>query len=192
MNKNKEDVKYDGLPMEHEFDGIKELNNPPPPWLLYLFYISVVFSVIYIVYYHYTDYGELQDQEYLSEMADAEVVLQKIKANTKQLEIVLLTDEESLINGKEFFDNKTCIACHGAVGQGNAIGPNLTDEFWIHGSSIEDVFNIIKVGNPTKGMTPFKDILTDKQILEVSSYILDRLVGSNPENAKEPQGEKTN
>ena len=184
---NKEGVKYDGLPMEHEFDGIQELNNPAPPWLLWMFYITVVVSIGYWLYYHVSDYGELQEAEYLSEMAEAD---KEVKANApKQLELVLLTDDESLTEGKELYATKACATCHGANGEGNAIGPNLTDNYWIHGGDIESVFTVIKNGIPTKGMTPFKGQLNDTKILKVSSYLVAKLKGSNPENPKDPQGE---
>ncbi len=188
MEKNNEKVKYDGKPFEHEFDGIKELNNPPPPWIMYLFYITVIFSVFYWVYYHAWGKGDLQDEEYNKEMAAAQVKIDAFKAETKAVEIVLLTDAESLAAGETIYKEKLCATCHGQFGEGNAIGPNLTDNYWISGGSIEDVFNIIKNGVPTKGMTPFKDQLPDDKILQVSSYVLDKLVGSNPANAKEPQG----
>ena len=192
MDNNKANIKYDGKPIEHEFDGIKELNNPPPPWIMYLFYITVVFSVGYWIYYHVAGIGDLQEQEYLSEMKEEDANVAISKAATSSLEIVLLTDEESLNNGENLFKEKTCIVCHGSQGGGNAIGPNLTDNYWINGNTIENVFEMVKNGKPTKGMTPFKDQMTEKQMLEVSSYILGRLVGSTPDNPKDPQGELIN
>jgi cytochrome c oxidase cbb3-type subunit 3 len=187
-NKNKK-VKYDGKPFEHEFDGIKELNNAIPPWLLYMWYISVFFAVVYIVYYHVYEIGDLQEAEYVNQMAKAEAKLEKHKAEAGQFAVVLLTDDGSLAAGKAIFNEKLCITCHAALGEGNTTGPNLTDNYWLHGKGkVEDVFNTIKNGVPTKGMTPYKDQLSEKQILQVSSFILEKLVGSNPPNAKEPQG----
>jgi cytochrome c oxidase cbb3-type subunit 3 len=185
-NKNKK-VKYDGKPFEHEFDGIKELNNAIPPWLLYMWYISVFFAVVYIVYYHVYEIGDLQEAEYVNQMAKAKAEAKLEKPG--QFAVVLLTDDGSLAAGKAIFNEKLCITCHAALGEGNAIGPNLTDNYWLHGKGkVEDVFNTIKNGVPTKGMTPYKDQLSEKQILQVSSFILEKLVGSNPPNAKEPQG----
>ena len=189
-NKSKK-VKYDGKPLDHDFDGIEELNNPIPPWLLYMWYISVAFAVIYFVVYHIWGIADLQDAEYQKQMAKAEAKIEQHKAETGQIAIVLFTDDKNIAAGEAIFKEKLCMTCHGANGEGNAIGPNLTDSYWLHGQgNVEDVFNIIKNGVPTKGMTPFKDQLSDEQILQVSSFILEKLAGSNPPNAKAPQGVK--
>ncbi len=186
MSKNNtEEVKYDGKPMEHEFDGIKELNNPPPPWLMYMFYITVGISIIYWIYYHVSGAGDLQEAEYLNEMKQAE---KDISKNVKTIEIVLLNDEASIAAGEALFTEKGCTACHGKHGEGNAIGPNLTDNYWLHGADVKSVFNVVKNGVPTKGMTPFKGQLSDDKILQLSSFVLLKLKGSNPENPKDPQG----
>ena len=189
MENNNKKVKYDGKPIEHEFDGIKELNNPIPPWLLYLWYISVTVAVVYFVYYHVYELGDLQDAEYENEMAKAEAKLEKHRAESGKIAMVVLTDDGSLAAGEVIYKEKLCATCHGMLGEGNAIGPNLTDNYWLHGNgSVKDIFNTIKNGVPTKGMTPYKDQLGDKQIIQVSSYIIENLVGSNPPNAKDPQG----
>ncbi len=189
MENNNKKVKYDGKPLGHEFDGIQELNNPIPPWLLYLWYISVIFSVVYFVYYHVYGLGDLQDAEYERSMAKAEAKLEKKQNDPGKLAMVVFTDDDNLAVGQKIYQEKLCATCHGALGEGNAIGPNMTDKYWLHGKgTIEDVFNTIKVGVPAKGMTPYKDQLNDEQMLQVSSYILVKLVGSDPPNAKEPQG----
>ena len=189
MENNNKKVKYDGKPLEHEFDGIKELNNPIPPWLVYMWYLSVIFAVVYFVYYHVYDLGDLQDAEYLNSIARAEAKLEKRQAESGSIAIVVFTDESDLNAGEAVFKEKLCSTCHGLLGEGNAIGPNLTDNYWLHGNgSVKDIFNTVKNGVPTKGMTPYKDQLSDKQILQVSSYIIKILVGSNPPNAKESQG----
>lgn len=192
MEDNFNKVKYDGKPLEHEFDGIKELNNPIPPWLVYIWYISVIFSVIYFVYYHVYGLGDLQDAEYQKEMAQASAGVEKHKVETGQASLVLITTEDGLAAGEIIYKEKLCATCHGLAGEGNAIGPNLTDKYWIHGNSIEDLYNIIYNGVPTKGMTPYKDQLSDEKILQVSSYVLKKMQGTNPPNAKEPQGELVN
>ena len=79
------------------------------------------------------------------------------------------------------------MTCHGTSGEGNAIGPNLTDDAWIHGCKFDDVFSLIKNGFPTKGMTAFKGQLSDEKIQQVASFVLS-LKGTNPANAKAPQG----
>ena len=104
-----------------------------------------------------------------------------------ETELQAITDEAGLAKGKEVWTTN-CLACHGANGEG-LIGPNTTDEFWIHGGSLEDIINIINIGVITKGMIPWKTVLTEEQILQVSSYIL-TLQGTNPANGKAPEGEK--
>lgn len=173
----------------YEFDGIRELNNPAPPWLMGLFYISIVFSAFYLVIYHVTKAWPLQDQEYLNEIAKAEK--KKLKAGFSEVKpstIIAYTDAASLAEGKEYFTKFTCATCHGQHGEG-LIGPNLTDEYWIHGNKPENLVEIITNGNISKGMTPFKNQMTQEQIIKTVSYILS-LKGSNPPNAKAPQGEK--
>lgn len=191
IEENSYQPKYDGKPLEYEFDGIKELNNPIPPWLMYIWYITVVFSVIYFVYYHVYGVGLTQNEEYAAQMAEAGVNVEKHKSETSTTEMVLLTSAEDLAAGETIYKEKLCATCHGMQGEGNAIGPNFTDNYFIHGNSIGDVYNVIFNGVPTKGMTPYKDQLTQEQIVQVGSYVLS-LVGTNPPNAKEPQGELIN
>jgi len=197
MDNNEEKMEFNeqfdhNLMENHEYDGIRELDNPPPFWLMSLFYISVIFAVIYGAYYFWLGMGDLQIAEYEKEVAAAQINMQ----NRPQVDaidennITLLTDEENLTAGAELFATKTCVTCHGANGEGNAIGPNMADEYWIHGNTPNELFQVIKNGVPTKGMTPFKGQLTPKNMVQVLSYILIKIQGSNPANAKEPQGDK--
>jgi mono/diheme cytochrome c family protein len=101
--------------------------------------------------------------------------------------VVLLTDEADLSAGKSIFATN-CVICHGSAGEG-LVGPNLTDEYWIHGGSLEAIVQTIKVGNPAKGMVPWEPILSEREILQVASYIRS-LQGTNPPNAKAPEGER--
>lgn len=171
----------------HNFDGIEELDNPPPPWLMYIFYISVLFSIGYFIYYHMTDAGPDQYDELNQELAVAAKVQAKRVAALPPAATTASTDPADLAAGKELYTGKACFACHGMNGEGNAIGPNLTDGSWINGCSYADVVKIIKNGMPTKGMTPYKDQLTAEQTEQIASYVLS-LVGTNPANAKEAQG----
>lgn len=184
-----EDVKYQkGKIIEgHEFDGIKELDNPPPPWLMYLFYITVLFSIGYWIYFHMTDAGPDQYQELEQEMAMVAKAEAKRVAEMPPAASTASTDPADLEAGKAIYTEKACFACHGMNGEGNAIGPNLTDNSWIHGCDFTEVVKIIKNGVPAKGMTPYKDQLNQKQTEQLASYVLS-LVGSNPANAKEAQG----
>ncbi len=196
MDNNEEKMEFneqfDQNLLDHEYDGIKELDNPPPFWLLSLFYISVIFSIIYGAYYFWLGMGDWQAAEYEKEVAAAQINQQ----NGSQVDavdennIVIFTDEENLKIGAELFATKTCVTCHGANGEGNAIGPNMADEHWINGNTPNELHQIIKNGVPAKGMTPFKGQLTPKQMVQVLSYILIKVQGSNPANARDPQGEK--
>ena len=184
----RDELTGDKLLAGHEYDGIRELDNRLPRWWLWLFYITIVFAAVYFVRYHVIKTGNLQDEEYQKEVAEAKLKYGDLaKESTIDLDqLTVLTDMASLESGKAIFD-KHCVVCHLAEGQG-LVGPNLTDEYWIHGCSIQDIYNLIVVGVPEKGMISWKDQLSQQQMLEVSSYIVS-LVGTNPPNPKEPQGE---
>ena len=173
--------------MDHDYDGIKELDNPPPNWIMAIFYITIAFSFYYGLYYFVLD-GPSQDEEYLIKSAEHDAKYASINADTGPL--VLLTDDESIAEGKDLYVQMNCAACHGALGEGNAIGPNLTDEYWLHGCDFDAIFDIIKNGKVTKGMTAFKNQMTDVQIQKLTSYMISDMVGSNPPNAKDIQGKE--
>lgn len=184
----KDELTGDKLLSGHEYDGIKELDNKLPRWWLWLFYISIAFAAVYFLRYHVIRTAPLQEAEYAGEVDAAQAKYKDampastIDASTAQF----LTDPTSLEAGKAIYD-KSCAVCHLAKGQG-LVGPNLTDEYWIHGCQIGDLFNIITIGVPEKGMISWKEQLTPLQIQEVASYIL-TLSGTNPPNPKEPQGD---
>jgi len=180
---------------DHDYDGIKELDNNPPPWIMWLFYITVFWSAFYLVVFHVLKVGDLQEAEYDKEIAKADLI-KKETAKTSTFDeqnVAVLETSEALEAGKSLYASKTCNTCHGAEGEGNAVGPNLTDEYWLNGNgTANDVFKVIKHGNAAKGMTPFKDQLTDVQIQQLTSFVLVTLKGSNPPNAKAAQGNKVN
>ena len=268
MAKKKKDVLLD-----HNYDGIQELDNDLPPWWLWLFYLSIAFAVVYMFYYHFIGIGPSSAEEYMMEMnpnyvaegsvagggifngykspyyspkgemtprvleqmkkyigpeitgnelvmeamrRSDEATREKLKETFPELweqltaggaaltkapaaqpkaeataepvaNIEPLTDEASLAAGKNIFVTN-CSSCHGKLGEGG-IGPNLTDDYWIHGAGMGNVVKVITNGVPAKGMITWKGILTEDQIKQVASYIL-TLHGSNPPNAKAPQGEK--
>ena len=179
------------LMIDHEFDGIKELDNPVPGWFNFLFYGSIAVGIMYFVTYHVTHWGQSQEQEYATEMkqaaAEQKVYLAKSANKIDESSVKVITEAATLDAGKAVY-NASCVACHGDKGQG-VVGPNLTDDFWIHGGSISNVFKTIKYGVPEKGMMSWEKTLSPKQISEVSNYILS-LKGTTPANPKEPQGEK--
>jgi cytochrome c oxidase cbb3-type subunit 3 len=183
---NRHDL-HDEKIMDHNYDGIQELDNPPPLWIMALFYITIGFSILYGAYYFWLKQGDHQDAEYAkrSERHD-----QKYQMNQQSAgELVLLTDAPSIEQGKVIYKEMNCFACHGMNGEGNAIGPNMTDEYWLHGCKIQDLVTVIKNGVPAKGMAPYKGQLSDEKIQKVASYILS-LKGTKPTNAKAPQGVK--
>jgi cytochrome c oxidase cbb3-type subunit 3 len=177
------------LEIPHAYDGIKELNNPIPAWFNVLFYGTLIFAAGYLYYYHIGEHGERQDDEYQTEMAKADIAKQKFLAKSASSvdENSVKIDPSQIAVGKGVFD-ANCIACHGQNGEG-LVGPNLTDEFWLHGGGVKDVFKVVKYGVPEKGMVSWEKNMSSANISAVTNYILS-LQGSKPANAKAPQGEK--
>lgn len=180
----------ESLLTEHDFDGIKELNNPTPAWFMGLFYITIAFAVGYLLVYHVFGIGQLQDQEYQTEMIIAnkekEAFLAKSANRVDENTVTLSNDGAVLQSGATVFKTH-CAACHGEKGQG-VVGPNLTDEYWLHGGKINDLFKTIKYGVQAKGMPNWEKQLTPKQIADVASYIKS-IYGTHPAGAKEAQGD---
>ncbi|MGF1926065.1 MAG: cbb3-type cytochrome c oxidase N-terminal domain-containing protein [Bacteroidia bacterium] len=179
--------KEEEMIIPHAYDGIHELNNPVPAWFNVLFYGTIIFGAGYLYYYHVGEYGPKQDQEYENEMVKAASDKRAFlaKSGEKFDENTVKLDQSLLANGKTVFMTN-CAPCHGESGQGT-VGPNLTDEFWIHGGSINAIFKTIKYGVPEKGMVSWEKNLSAKNIAELSNYILS-LKGTKPANAKAPQG----
>jgi len=176
--------------LDHNYDGIRELDNNLPPWWIYAFYISIVFAAAYLLKYHVFN-GDNQIDELETELAEAKVAIEEYKKTAKDLvdfnTVTLLTDASDLKAGKSTFETN-CVACHMADG-GGGIGPNLTDEYWILGGDIKHVFKTISEGGRSgKGMIAWKAQLKPAQIAQVASYVLS-LKGTTPANPKEPQGD---
>ncbi|MBX2829251.1 MAG: c-type cytochrome [Flavobacteriaceae bacterium] len=176
--------------LDHNYDGIKELDNRLPPWWLYGFYATIIFGAIYMVRFHVMgDYT--QDEEYANEVAVAKAEIEAWKKTAKDLvdvnTVTLLTDANDLNSGKTIFMER-CVACHKNDG-GGGIGPNLTDEHWILGGGIKNVFQTISEGGRAgKGMVPWKTELKPSEMAQVSSYVLS-LQGTTPADPKAPEGE---
>lgn len=179
------------LMMEHTYDGIEELDNPTPPWFMYLFYSTIIFAVVYAFYYHVYTSDFLQENEYKTEISIAEkereAYMKKFANSVNEDNVTVTKLAKDLTSGSTIYISN-CIACHGDKGQGG-VGPNLTDKFWIHGGGIKDLFKTITHGIPEKGMIAWDKTLNPIQIQQVSSYVL-TLQGTNPPGAKEPQGDE--
>lgn len=179
----------DEIMLDHDYDGIKELDNRIPPWFTWLFYITIVFAVYYMLHFHVFRTGNLQAEEYEAEIQTAELKraeLIRTGAFINEETVTLLTEEGEIQAGKTIYD-VNCVACHGQFGEG-LVGPNLTDDYYIHGGGIKNVFTVIKYGVPAKGMISWQSQLSPNQMQEVSSYIIS-LHGTNPPNPKSPEGE---
>lgn len=175
--------------LDHDYDGIKELDNALPPWWKWGFYITVIAGVIYLFRFHVTNSGPDPIQEYNKEMALAAKQLENLKRNGKDMfdeKTVTLADAKGISEGKKIFSG-TCFPCHGNNGEGNAVGPNLTDKYWLHGGTIGDVFKTINNGVPDKGMQAWGKTFSPADIRNITSYVLS-LQGTDPPNAKSPQG----
>jgi len=177
--------------LDHNYDGIMELDNDLPPWWLYMFYGTIIAAVIYVVAFF--GMGKFnQIDELNAEYAIAEEQIAKFKeANGPGIDetsVVLAVDAAQIADGKATY-TKNCVACHNANG-GGGVGPNFTDDVWIHGSSINEVFKIIKYGVPEKGMIPWESQLNPEQMQNVASFILTEFKGKNVAGGKAPQGDK--
>ena len=176
--------------LDHNYDGIRELDNKLPPWWVYMFYATILFGVAYLVRFHVMgDYD--QDTEYLTEVTIAKAEIEEYKKNAKDLvdvnTVELLTDASDLSAGKTLFETN-CVVCHMADG-GGGIGPNLTDANWILGGGIKNVFNTISEGGRDgKGMVAWKQSLKPLEMAQVSSYVL-TFQGKTAANPKAAEGD---
>ena len=181
---NEQEIMFD-----HDFDGIRELYSKIPPWFSWLFVLTIIFAIYYMFQYHVFGSGQVMQEEYSAEMNKASLekeALIKSGALVNEETVKLLTDASSLQKGKEIFETN-CIACHAADG-GGIVGPNLTDEYWIHGGGIKNVFKTIKSGVVEKGMISWQTQLNANQMQDVASYVLS-LQGTKPAAPKSPEGE---
>ncbi|MDN3677698.1 cbb3-type cytochrome c oxidase N-terminal domain-containing protein [Flavobacterium paronense] len=176
--------------LDHNYDGIRELDNVLPPWWVYLFYGTILFAAVYLVRFEIMgDYN--QDQEFQTEMTEAKAAVDAYLKTAPDAmnkdKVTLLTDAPSIAAGKAIFTTN-CIACHRADA-GGQIGPNLTDEYWINGGGIKNVFNtIMEGGRDGKGMISWKATIKPSDIQKVASYVLS-LQNSHPVNPKPTEEE---
>ena len=190
LTKTKAIEEEDEIILDHNYDGIRELDNNLPPWWLYGFYLTIVFAVIYMARYHIFN-GDNQQQEYLNEVAAAKIEIEAYKKTAKNLvdvnTVTMLTDASDLTSGKKIFSER-CVACHKTDG-GGGIGPNLTDDYWILGGGIKNIFKTISEGGRDgKGMIAWKQDLKPLEIAQVASYVMS-LKGTTPAAPKAPEGD---
>jgi cytochrome c oxidase cbb3-type subunit 3 len=174
--------------LDHDYDGIQELDNALPPWWKYGFYITIIVAVIYIFNFHVFG-GKTPTEEYTVEMEDAKAQKEIFEASNKDKideNNVPMADAAGIAQAKEIFTTK-CWPCHGKSGEGGA-GPNLTDDYWLHKGSLNDIFQTIKNGYADKGMQSWSKDFTPKEISFLASYIK-TLHGTNPPGARPAQGE---
>jgi len=218
-------TEHEDEPRQHEFDGIREMNNSLPRWWLYLFYFSIAISVVYMIYYHVLRVGYLQEDEWRREvdptfvratpadqrllgllpqyhsplfapggditprklaLAKPQKAMVFLTRETDTLTYAIVTDPALLTAGETTFRN-ICSQCHGKLGEG-IVGPNLTDDYWLHGATMSDIVRSVKYGYPTKGMVPWQGTLKEEDILGVAGYVI-TLRGTNPPNPRAPQGD---
>ena len=190
MNDSKPVEEEEEIILDHNYDGIQELDNNLPPWWIYGFYATMVFAAVYLVRHHIFNAPD-QKEEYIAEVASAKKAIEEYKKTAKDLidvnTVELLTGEEDIKAGSAIFAGN-CVACH-KEDAGGGIGPNLTDDYWILGGGIKNVFNTISEGGrPGKGMVSWKTDLKPGEIAQVASYVLS-LHGTTPADPKEPQGD---
>ncbi|GLU42813.1 cytochrome c oxidase subunit III [Muricauda sp. NBRC 101325] len=190
LTRTKAIEKEEEIILDHNYDGIRELDNVLPPWWVYLFYVTIVFGVIYLIRFHVINEYD-QASEYEQEVAAAKIEIEEYKRTAKDLvdvnTVELLTEASDLSAGETIFQTN-CVACHMADG-GGGIGPNLTDDHWILGGGIKNVFNTISEGGRAgKGMIAWKQSLKPAEIAQVASYVI-TLGGTTPANPKEAEGD---
>lgn len=175
------------LDLGHDYDGIRELNNKLPPWWIYGFYLTIIFAVVYLWRFHVSHTGPSSQQEYETSVARAELKTQAyLKSKGEAVDentVTLLTNADDIAAGKVIY-MKSCATCHTETGAGN-VGPNLTDNYWLHGNDVKSIFKVIRYG--INAMPQWQNSYSNKQMAQVTSY-LKSIVGSNPPNPKAPQG----
>jgi cytochrome c oxidase cbb3-type subunit 3 len=181
------------IDLGHDFDGIRELDNHLPPWWKALFYGAIVWGIIYLIVYHFMGSMPLSGAEYENELAIAAEEARVYRASQPvavidENALVFTLDEPLIANGKKVFMSNNCGSCHRNDGGGNAIGPNLTDAYWIHGGAIKNVFLTIKTGFVEKGMPAWGKVMSPTDVRDVAFYVVS-LQGTNPKDAKKAQGD---
>lgn len=176
--------------LDHDYDGIKELDNHLPPWWKGLFYVTIVYAVVYLLIFHVFETAPLQEERYEREIAAADALKASQEAGLvvdfDENTVTATTDAVELADGQKFFEAQ-CALCHKADGGGLA-GPNLTDKYWKNGGSMSDIYKVIKNGVPNTAMISWESQLNPLRMRNVASYVM-TLQGTNPPGALPPDGE---
>lgn len=189
FNKFKPIEEEASLDVGHSYDGIRELDNATPPWFTVAFFATIIFGVGYLWRYHVANAAPNQYEEYEISVAEAKVKQEAyLKTQGAQVDetTAKMLDAEGIAAGKTLY-MANCVACHGDKGQGG-VGPNMTDQYYLHGGAIGDIFKVIKLGVVEKGMQSWKDVFSPTQIEQLASYIKS-LEGTKVAGGKEPQGQ---
>jgi cytochrome c oxidase cbb3-type subunit 3 len=176
--------------LEHSYDGIQEYDNPLPRWWLAIFWATIVFTPLYILFFHFGP-GMLDIDRYDRAMmlaAERQMAAILAMGEIDEAMIVGLMDDESMMNGGRKIFTSRCATCHGLFGEGG-IGPNLTDRYWLHGAQLMDIHRVVREGVTDKGMLAWERQLRPAELLAVSAHV-GSLLGSEPPNPKAPQGDE--
>lgn len=178
------------LLLDHDYDGIQELNHPLPNWWNVIFYVSIFFGIAYFAYYQMMGGPSLKDEfkkDYAKVVAAQEEYKKQNSAFNAETYASINT-AEGVKKGEEVFVNN-CLPCHGEKGIGD-IGPNLTDEYWIVAKSTpETIYNVVFNGSEENGMPPWAEVLTSDEIYQAVAYV-SSLKNTHQKGGKAPQGEK--
>lgn len=186
--KTEKDKPLDAPIEGHNYDGIVELDNNPPAWFNWLFFLPIIWGIFYVMYYHVLDLGKLQEEEYVAEMKVAEEKAPELEFIYAELSP--LTEPSDLENGLSIYQAK-CASCHGPEG-GGSVGPNLTDKYWIHGGDYASITQTIYEGVDGKGMAAWGEFLLTSEVEQVASFIHSELRNTNVPDGKAPEGEEYN
>ena len=171
--------------LEHSYDGIQEYDNPMPRWWVITFWATIIFAVAYALNIGGIGVGAGRIAAYEQEMSEFKAAHPDAKAPDPAALLAAVANADEVKEGKAIF-TKNCIACHGPDG-GGVIGPNLTDDYWIHGGKIEEIGATVTTGVPAKGMPTWGKILKPKEVEEVVAYVW-TLHGTTPAKPKAPEG----
>lgn len=178
------------LLLDHNYDGIHELDNPLPAWWRYIFYISVVFGIIYVIYYQFGSGPSLRD-EFNKDFSAIQAIKDQLKAKSSSFnadQFAAVNNPTGIKKGEEIFTNN-CMVCHAEKGKGD-VGPNLTDEYWLRAKGTPDtIFNVVYNGSVDNGMPAWSESISVDEIYLAVAYVYS-LKNTHQPGGKEPQGEK--